>query len=117
MPISELPSPSMNCDPGSVASAASSDGSSHGLIRPAGRSPSRTSLRMWPWCAESPVLNHEWTFAAPFSGGAPVASSTNVRGNDATMVGWNASITGSTPGRRQSDITTTGRPSSVAVRK
>ena len=63
------------------------------------------------------MLNQECTFAAPLTGRSPVASSTNVRGNDATIVGWNASITGSTTTRRQSPITTIGRPSSVAVRK
>ena len=48
MPISEEPRPSTNCEPGSAASSAASCGSSHGLIRPAGRSPSCTSRRMWP---------------------------------------------------------------------
>ncbi len=72
---------------------------------------------MCPKWAESPVLNHECTRAAPATGRSPVASSTNVRGNDAIMVGWNASITGSTVVRRQSPITMIGRPISVAVRK
>ncbi len=41
MPISDEPSPSTNCEPGSAASRRPHrSGSSHGLIRPAGRSPS-----------------------------------------------------------------------------
>ena len=107
----------MNCEPGRAPSSAASRGSSQGLISPAGRSPSETSRRMWPWWAESPVLNHECIRAAPATGRSPVASCTKVRGNDAIIVGRNASMTGSTTSRRQSDITTTGSPSRVAVRK